>query len=73
MLQLQHNKLDGDLPAELAWMESMQHLNLGANDLRGEMFELDRMTNLRCAPMFARLQTTVQGCNNIRTVRTQHI
>ena len=48
MLHLQHNKLDGDLPAELAYMESMKHLKLGANDLRGEIFELDRMTNLRC-------------------------
>lgn len=52
MLHMQHNKLDGDLPAELAWMESMKHLNLGANDLRGEMFELDRMTNLRCVCPF---------------------
>lgn len=48
MLHLARNKLDGDLPAELAWMESMKHLDLGANDLRGELFELDRMTNLRC-------------------------
>eukprot|EP01044_Picomonas_judraskeda_P045605 COSAG03_NODE_25044_length_268_cov_0.609467_1_plen_61_part_01 len=48
MLHMQHNKLEGDLPAELAWMESMKHLDLGANDLRGEMFDLDRMSNLRC-------------------------
>ena len=54
MLHMQHNKLEGDLPAELAWMESMKHLDLGANDMRGEMFDLARMTNLRCvtSPIF---------------------
>eukprot|EP01043_Picozoa_sp_COSAG02_P022038 COSAG02_NODE_1133_length_14390_cov_3.493178_9_plen_86_part_00 len=49
---MQHNKLDGNLPAELAFMDTMKHLKLGANDLRGEMFELDRMTNLRCVRSF---------------------
>jgi hypothetical protein len=52
MLHMQHNKLDGNLPAELAFMDTMKHLKLGANDLRGEMFELDRMTNLRCVRSF---------------------
>eukprot|EP01043_Picozoa_sp_COSAG02_P000567 COSAG02_NODE_10_length_59045_cov_19.973365_16_plen_81_part_00 len=62
---MQHNKLDGNLPAELAWMESMKHLNLGANDVRGEMFELDRMTNLRCVCPFHAAHVCPSQCPSL--------